>query len=86
MITTIHYKYGFEFNNVKYVWKNKKLFRLPYSKKKRSYSFKEIPIYCFKATLVANIQRQKLTINKLKYLTVKIDWTYKFINDLVCPF
>lgn len=73
MITTIHYKYGFEYKNVRYVWKDKKLFRLPYISKNRSYSFKEIPFYCFKTAIVYNTQRNKLTISRLKSLTEKVD-------------
>ena len=86
MITTLSFHYGFEYKEVKYVWKNKKLFRLPYCKNKRSYSFKEIPIYCFKTTLVANIQKNKLTLNRMKSLTKKIDWSIDLIQHSDCPF
>ena len=67
-VTTL-YKYGFEYKGVIYGWKNKKLFRLPYTKDKRSYSLKEIPFYCYKSTLVANIKMNKLTLNRIKTLT-----------------
>jgi hypothetical protein len=86
MITTLHYKYGFIYKGIEYAWKDKKLFKLPYTKKNRSYSLKEIPFYCFKATIVYNIQKTKLTINKLKLLTSEVNWTLdvNVIND--CPF
>jgi|JI10StandDraft_1071094.scaffolds.fasta_scaffold1429256_2 hypothetical protein len=71
-ITTL-YKYGFIYKGVTYGWKDKKLFKLPYIKNNRSYQLKEIPLNCFKSTLVANIQREKLTINKLKKLTFEIN-------------
>ncbi len=84
MITT--FKYGFEYKNIKYAWKNKKLFRLPYTKDKRSYNIKEIPIYCFKTTLVANIQKNKLTINKMKLLTKNVYWQIESFENSDCPF
>ena len=86
MITTLYFIYGFEYKNVRYVWKDKKLFRLPYISKNRSYSFKEIPIYCFKTTLVANIQKTKLTINRLKFLTKPVNWSIDVIQSDDCPF
>ena len=71
-VTTL-YKYGFEYKSVLYGWKNKKLYRLPYTKDKRSYSLLEVPFYCYKSTLVANIQRTKLTMNRIKSLTKEIN-------------
>lgn len=86
MITTLYYQYGFEYKNVRYVWKDKKLFRLPYIKNNRSYSFLEIPAYCPKTTIVYNIQKDKLTQNRLKSLTKKVNWTMEIIEDSDCPF
>lgn len=86
MITTIEYNYGFEYKNVRYAWKDKKLFRLPYVSKNRSYSLKEIPFYCFKTTLVANIQKTKLTLNRMKTLTKKIDWSIDIMYHSDLPF
>lgn len=86
MITNLKFYYGFEYKNVRYVWKDKKLFRLPYTSKNRNYSFKEIPIYCFKTTLVANIQKNKLTKNRMKTLTKKVDWSIDIIKHSDCPF
>lgn len=79
-ITTL-YKYGLEYKGVLYGWKDKKLYRLPYTKDNRSYSLKEVPFYCFKSTLVANLQRDKVTINKLKFLTKEINIE---INSYIC--
>ena len=86
MITTLVYNYGFEYKGIRYVWKSKKLFRLPYTKNLRSYGFIEIPKYCFKSTIVYNIQRTKLTQNRLKELTKKVNWTREFLIDDDCPF
>jgi hypothetical protein len=71
-VTTL-FKYGFEYKGVVYGWKDKKLYRLPYTKNKRSYNILEIPFYCYKSTLVANIQRTKLTMNRIKSLTKEIN-------------
>lgn len=43
-ITTL-YKYGLQYKGVLYGWKDKKLYRLPYTKNKRSYCLKEVPFY-----------------------------------------
>ena len=80
------FKTGFTYKNVKYGWNNKKLYRFPYLKNKRSYALKEIPFYVFKSTIVYNIQRAKLTINRLKFLTEHIDFKIEIIEDNNCPF
>ena len=84
-ITTL-YKYGFEYKGVLYGWKNKKLYKLPYTKDKRSYTLKEIPSYCFKSTLVFNIQKTKLTLNRLKKLTKEINIEIVEYTNLKIPF
>ena len=86
MITTLQFIYGFTYKNVNYGWKDKKLYKLPYLKYNRSYNLKEIPFYVFKATIVYNIQRQKLTINKLKLLTKKIDYKLEIVETNEIPF
>ena len=86
MITTIQYKYGFIYKDVRYAWKDKKLYRLPFERNKRTFGLKEISQYIFKSTQVYNIQRDKLTILKLKERTVSVDWSIKvFVEDEI-PF
>ena len=80
MITTIEFKYGFVYKEVRYAWKDKKLFRLPFERNLRTFGLKEIPQYVFKTTQVYNVQRDKLTILKLKERTVKVDW---YVNVVV---
>jgi hypothetical protein len=79
-ITTL-YKYGFTFKGVTYGWKNKKLYRLPHTKNSKSYSILEIKFYCFRSTTVANIQKTKLTINRIKGLTKEINISLSSIVD-----
>ena len=84
-VTTL-YKYGFYFDGVPYGWKNKKLYRLPHISNNKSFGIKEISFYCFRSTLVCNIRRKKMTLNKLKRLTVEINITVKNLTEKTCPF
>lgn len=80
------FKYGFEYVGIRYGWNNKKLYRLPYFKNKRAFQLLEIKPFLIGKITVYNIQRNKLTINKLKQRTVKIDWNIEVISDQICPF
>lgn len=82
----MEFKYGFEYKDVKYGWKNKKLFRLPYVKNNRSYSLKEIHPIIIGSTFCFNIQRDKLTIGRLKRITVGVNWKVDVIEENICPF
>ena len=86
MITTIEFKYGFVYKEVRYAWKDKKLFRLPFERNLRTFGLKEIPQYVFKTTQVYNVQRDKLTILKLKERTVKVDWYVNVVVEDEIPF
>lgn len=83
---TIQFKYGFIYRGVRHGWYKKKLFRLPFERNKRTFGLKEIPFYCFKATIVYNVQRTKLTINRLKFLTEKVDWNVEVFLEDEIPF
>jgi len=80
------FEYGFIYKEVQYGWKNKKLYRLPHVKSKRSYPLKEVPSYVFKTTTMYNIQRTKLTINRLKVLTRPIKQKVEIVDSEGCPF
>ena len=86
MITTIEFKYGFIYKGVRYAWKDKQLFRLPFERNLRTFGLKEIPQYVFKTTQVYNVQRDKLTILKLKERTVKVDWYVNVVVEVEIPF
>ena len=86
MITTIEFRYGFIYKGVRYAWKDKKLYRLPFERNKRTFGLKEIPMYVFKTTIVYNIQRDKLTISKLKERTEKVLWFTDILIDDEYPF
>lgn len=83
-VTTL-YRFGFCYKGVPYGWKDKKLYKLPYTKNKISYSLKEIPSYCFNSTTIFNIQRTKKSLKFLKQITIEIN--YKIISyDNSMPF
>ena len=86
MITTIEFKYRFIYKGVRHAWKDKKLFRLPFERNLRTFGLKEIPQYVFKTTQVYNVQRDKLTILKLKERTVKVDWYVNVVVEDEIPF
>lgn len=86
MITTIEFKYGFIYKEVRYAWKNKKLYRLPFERNKRTFGLKEIPQYVFKTTQVYNVQRDKITILRLKDMTQKINWSVEVVLEDIIPF
>lgn len=86
MITAMCFTKGFIYKEVRYGWKDKKLYRLPFTRNKRSFGLKEIPFYVFKTTIVFNIQRDKMTILKLKERTKNIDWKINIITEDYTPF
>ncbi len=86
MITTIEFRFGFIYKGVRYGWKDKKLFRLPFERNKRTFGLKEIPMYVFKSTQVYNVQRDKLTILKLKKRTEQVKWSVNFLVEDEIPF
>lgn len=86
MKDTTLYKFGLKYKGILYGWKDKKLYRLPYTKDKRSYKLKEIPFYVFKSTTVCNLQRDKVTFNKLKFLTEEINVEINSFEKDFLPF
>jgi hypothetical protein len=77
----MEFKFGFIYNDVKYGWYKKDLYKLPYTKDKRSYSFKIIKPIIIGCTTVYNIQRNKLTINNLKKRTLNVKWNISTFED-----
>ena len=81
------FQFGFEFSGVRYGWKDKKLYRLPCVIGKRSYSLKEIKPVMVGVTKCYNVQKNKITQNKLKLLTKKVKWTVAIVEENQdCPF
>ena len=69
--------YGFEVNYKKYGWYKKELYRLPFFNGKSYYKIKKINPMLVKGLTVYNCDRKIFTINRLKELTINIEWTDK---------
>ncbi len=82
----INFNYGFTFNEVNYGWHKKQLYRLPFNRKNRSYGVKIITPVLIGSTVCFNVQRNKVTINRLKEITKKVDWKIEEIKSDDCPF
>ena len=78
--------YGFIYKEVTYGWFKMELYRLPFVKNKRSYSLIKVPFYFYKTTVVYNIQRNKITLNRLKLMTKEINIKIEIIQSDDCPF
>lgn len=86
-INTIVFKFGFEYKGVRYGWHKKNLYRLPFvSSNNKNYDLKVIYPFVIGSTLCYNIQRDKLTINRLKGMTVATNWEHELIIEDDCPF
>lgn len=84
-VTTL-YKYGFKYKDIIYGWKDKKLYKLPYTKNNRSYELREVPSYVFKTTTLFNVQRDKLSLKNLKARTEIINICLETWLESDCPF
>lgn len=82
----MQFEFGFIYKEVRYGWKEKQLYRLPFEKNKRTYGLLIIPQYVFKSTQVYNVQKTKLTINRLKNLTKKVNWNVDIVEHSDLPF
>lgn len=82
----MEFKYGFEYYGVRYGWNKKQLYRLPFSRNKRTFGLLQVNPLLIGSTVVYNIQRNKFTINKLKQRTTQVDWTAEQVQEQDCPF
>lgn len=80
------FNFGFIYKGVRYGWKDKKLYRLPFERNLRTFGLLEVPAYVFKTTTVYNVQRTKLTINRLKLMTENVNWQINQISSSDVPF
>ncbi len=80
----MNFKYGFLYQGVKYGWFKKDLYRLPFTKGKRSYGLKKIhPVRLGK---VYNLQRGQKTIAQMQLMTIPVDWKVIIHSGKDCPF
>lgn len=82
----MQFKYGFEFNRLKYGWHKKELYRLPCLIGARYYSLKKMKSHLIGTTLCWNIYKHKMTKNQLEKLTVKVNWKIESLKNSDVPF
>ena len=85
--TIMKFFFGFTLDDVVYYgWHDKKLYRLPFTRLGREYGLKEIKP--FQKVAVYNIQKNQMTIGKLKLLTKKFDVPKEIVivKSDDCPF
>ena len=82
----MQFKHGFIYMGVRYGWNKKQLYRLPFSRNLRNYDLKLIKPILIGSTTCYNLQRNKVTINRIEKLTTKVDWNIEFLDVADCPF
>jgi hypothetical protein len=82
----MQFNYGFEYMGVRYGWNKKQLYRLPFIRNKRSFNLLLVKPFVIGSTTVYNIQRTKVTINRLKKLTKDVSWELELVSVVDCPF
>lgn len=83
---------GFTFNDVRYGWNSGKLYRLPFEREGRIYGqLKEIEP-CFienkntkQRTKCYNVQRNKMTANRIISMTEKVKWDVQILKHKDLP-
>ena len=80
------FTFGFEYNDIKFGFKDKKLFRLPYSKDGRQYWLHEIKPHLCNGTICYNICRKKMTKKRVLGMVVKVKWIVNHFTDKNLPF
>ena len=82
----MQFEYGFIYNDVKYGWYKKELYRLPFTRLKRSHGILKIEQRIMNVTPYYIVQRNKLTLKRVEGLTTKVDWKVDVIKSKDCPF
>jgi len=82
----MQFNYGFIYHGVRYGWNKKQLYRLPFERNNRTFQLKKIDPIIIGCTTCYNIQRNKLTINRIKHLTTSVDWYIEEKKENFCPF
>ena len=79
---TLTFKYGFTYKGLSYGWNNQELYRLPTTATNgKYYGLKKLSIIKVGNHDGYRVNRDKLSINRLKSMTVDIDTEVRYIND-----
>lgn len=82
----IIYRFGFEFYGILYCWKNKELFRMPYSTGKRCYSQRKLKLQHNGGSYGYWISGLFKSLTNLKEITKEINHSTKIMVDDGLPF
>lgn len=82
----IKYKYGIDFDGIKYGWKDKKLFRMPQMIGKRFMPLKELALVDVGKQKGYYLNLKKKSLPQLEAMTTYINFEYEKVIDNDCPF
>jgi len=85
---TIKFKYGFIYNEVRFGWHKRVLYRLPFAgKNNMHFGLKKLEPFMLNGILTYRCRRVHLTANRVKELTKEVDWEVIVCEDkLHLPF
>ena len=83
-----NFKYGFDYNSIKYGWLNKELYKLPQEINMRGYSLKKITLINVGNKKGYRVATDRKTIDQLMEITEIIDFRYVINGNKSkdCPF
>lgn len=73
--------YGFYYKDIRFAWKNKELYRLPFSSGTKTYGLKKLNQIMIGNKVGYRILTDKRTITQLQAITTKVDWKINLISD-----
>jgi len=82
----IHFKYGFFYKDFLYGWHEKELYRLPLESGKRHYPLKKLTTIDVGKQKGYRCKRDKLSMLRLKDMSIVIDKKISVIKDKDFPF
>lgn len=82
----IVYKFGFEFDNKLFCWKNKELFKMAYSNNRRSYSTRKLKLQHNGGSYGYWICGLFKSLTNLKEITKEINYSIEIMVDNGLPF
>ena len=82
----IKYKYGIDFEGVKFGWMDNKLFKLPQTVGKRFYPLKELPLITVGKQKGYLLNRRRKSLSQLESMTIYINFEHQMISTKDTPF
>lgn len=85
-IYTIVFTEGFIYKGVRHGWKDGKLYRLPFERNIRTFKFMEIKPFVIGSTDCYNVQRDKITRDRIEEKLETVNWSIDIYVEPDCPF